>query len=325
MPIETQLPHCRLPNVSRQTSKQVLKTVRSLQASLIENAEGFLHGKSLPHAIKEAFLETPRHVFAPRFQDGTPGLWSDVPDSVLLQHLDTLYADQPYCIYKDAEGETLSTISQPSLVIFMLHLLDLQPGFRVFELGGGSGWNAALMSRMVGKHGHVMTFEILAPLMENAQRALSELDIKNVSLIFGDAYSLIADEKPFDRGVFTASAWELPTFFFDKIKEGGLLLFVLKFNPSVDLLILLRKTGDHFASETHFPCRFVPITRKTPSTSQHTPSAEETRFFQEFDLRRADVEDLKLKVYPDRVCTQTSANECAYNRGNSRFIWSFPD
>lgn len=324
MPIVSQLPQGKVSNVSRQTSKQVLETVRALQLSLVENAEDFLHGESLPQDIREAFLETPRHAFAPRFQDGSPGLWSDVQDDVLLQHLNTLYADQPYCIFKDGAGETISTISQPSLVIYMLYLLDLRPGLRVFELGGGSGWNAALMSRLVGEQGHVTSIEILPSLDANAQKALSELGIKNVSLISGDAYSLIADQEPFDRGVFTASAWELPSFFFEKIKDGGLLLFVLKFTPTTDLLILLRKKGDHFASETQLPCRFVPITRETPPDSQQIVSTEETRFFQEFDSREIDFQDLQLKIFPDRGFTETGPNDFAFNRGDSRFIWSFP-
>lgn len=324
MPIVSQHRHCRVSNVSRQTSKQVLETVRSLQLSLIENAEDFLHGEPFPQNIREAFLETPRHAFAPRFIDGSPGLWSGVEDNVLLEHLNTLYADQPYCIYKDDTGETISTISQPSLVIFMLYLLDLHPGLRIFELGGGSGWNAALMSRLVGEQGHVTSIEILPSLVANAQKALSELGIGNVSLISGDAYTLIADQEPFDRGVFTASAWELPSFFFEKIKDDGLLLFVLKLTSTTDLLTLMRKTGDHFASTTHLPCRFVPITRELPSHSQQIASAEETRFFQEFDSREIDFEDLKLRIFPDQGFTETGPNDFAFNRGDSRFIWSFP-
>ncbi len=324
MPIVSQLSNSKIWNVSRQTSTQVLETVRSLQIPLIENAEDFLHGESLPQNIREAFLETPRHVFAPRFQDGTPGLWSDVEDSVLLQHLNTLYADQPYCIYKNSEGDAISTISQPSLVLFMLYLLDLRPGLRVFELGGGSGWNAALMSRLVGRNGHITSIEILPALVANAQKALSDLEIENVSLISGDAYTLIADQKPIDRGVFTASAWELPSFFFEKIKSGGLFLFVLKFTSTTDLLILLRKTGGHFASETHFPCRFVPITGEATVECQEVLSAEEARFFEAFDSRGTDVEDLDLKIYTDQESVKPGRNDYVFSRGDSRFIWTFP-
>lgn len=303
----------------------VENTIRSLQESLIENAEGFLHGESLPPRIKNAFFETPRHLFVPRFQDGTPGLWQEVNDSTLLQHLNTLYADQPYCIYQNEKGETLSTISQPSLVLFMLHLLDIQEGMSVFELGGGSGWNAALMSRLVGEKGRVTSVEIIPSLVENARKALSKLGISNVSLIAGDAYSFIADQEPFDRGVFTASAWELPAFFFEKIKDHGLLLFVVSFTASSDLLILLRKTDGHFVSETHFPCRFVPITGDIASESRQLPSAEEIRFHRELNLRAEDIESVALKIYPGHEYAQTGPNHYAFNRGDSFFVWSFPN
>ncbi len=302
----------------------VENTIRSLQESLIENAERFLHGKSLPLETKNAFFETPRHFFVPRFQDGSPGLWQDFKDSSLLQHLNTLYADQPYCIYQNEKGETLSTISQPSLVLFMLHLLDIEAGMRVFELGGGSGWNAALMSRLVGENGHVTSVEIIPSLVENAKKALSRLEISNVSLIAGDAYSFITDQKPFDRGVFTASAWELPPFFFEKIKDNGLLLFVVSFTTSSDLLILLRKKNDHFVSEFHFPCRFVPITHDIASESRLLPSTEELRFHRDLEFRDEDIESAALKIYPGHGYAKTDSNDYAYNRGGSRFIWSFP-
>jgi len=96
--------------------------------------EALMEGETLKPEIKQAFLNTPRHAFAPRFQDGRPGLWSEVDDTLLSQSLGPIYADAPYCIYRDGFGETTSTISQPSLVLYMLQLLDLKPGHRVFEL-----------------------------------------------------------------------------------------------------------------------------------------------------------------------------------------------
>lgn len=324
MPIVSESIQCNVPSVAGKHTKEIIDTVQSLQESLINNAEGFLHGESLPQIIKDAFTETPRHVFSPRFQDGAPGLWADVQDDILLQHLNTLYADQPYCIYKDDDGETIATISQPSLVLFMLYLLDLNPGFRVFELGGGSGWNAALMGRLVGDRGHITSIEIIPSLVTNARKALSLLDIRNVSLISGDAYSEVTNLKPFDRGVFTASAWDLPSFFFDKIKDGGLLLFVFKINSASDLLILLRKTNGHFVSETHFPCRFVPITRDTLPNEQQIPSIEEAAFSQELDSRGIDIEDVDLKVCPNRETSRTGPSDYAFSRGESSFVWTFP-
>ncbi len=313
-----------LVSVSRDRSTPVNRKIRALQKALLEAAEDFLDDGTLPRAIRDAFYETPRHAFAPRFPDGRPGLWSDVDDDLLQQHLDRLYADQPYCIFRNEDGETTSTISQPSLVIYMLHLLDLRPGHRVFELGGGSGWNAALMGRLVGESGEVTSVEIESAIVANAQQAISRLGLSNVSLVSGDAISEVENHDPFDRCVFTASAQDLPRFFFPKTKEGGLLVFVVKFTSEEDLLILLRKSGDHFVSELHFPCRFVPITRNNLSEPGLKPSADERRFLREFRSRGWAVEDLNLEIYPRTETREARTDEWDYTRGDSRFLWSFP-
>ena len=186
---------------------------------LLEQTDRFLQGELLSEAIRDAFIATPRHQFAPLFPDGRPGLWSDIEESLLIQHLDNLYADQPYCIFRDDKDEVVSTISQPTLVIYMLHLLELEPGMNVFELGGGSGWNAAMMGRIVGNEGHVSSIEAETSLLENARRALKDKGLENVSLIAGDASLGLSDKGPFDRGIFTASSWDLPKVFFDQIKK----------------------------------------------------------------------------------------------------------
>lgn len=205
-------------------------------------------------------MDTPRHLFAKRFYSSAKRAWVDLDQEDLRDHLTELYSDHPLCIYRNSEGKSLSTISQPSLVLYMLDLLELEPGHHVFELGGGSGWNAALLARMVGPTGKVISLEIIDALVPAAQAALKELKLDQVVFESGDA-NLHAQDKRFDRGVFTASAWELPAAFFHHIKADGLLLFVLKAQPNYDLLCLLRKKSDtHFASELHFSCSFVPVT-----------------------------------------------------------------
>lgn len=325
MPIESRNSIARLFFVQGSPSTLVSQKIRLLQESLIENAEAFIEEESLPQNLKDAFFATPRHRFAPRFPDGRPGLWSDVDDDLLLPHLDALYDDQPYCIFRDEYGETVSTISQPSLVLYMLYLLELSPGHRVFELGGGSGWNAALMGRLVGEQGQVVSVEIEDSLVANAQRALSELGLTHVSLISGDAYEEIVEYPAFDRGVFTASAWELPRFFFEKIVEDGRLIFVLKFDSQNDVLLSLRKTKGHFVSERHFPCRFVPTTGKDQHENRQTPSPEEKRFLKKFRSSGIDVEDLALEVHPHSDLRETKPGEFAFARGDSQFVWRFPE
>ncbi|MBK1877505.1 protein-L-isoaspartate O-methyltransferase family protein [Pelagicoccus mobilis] len=234
--------------------------VSEYQTTLLLAAERFFGRGRIPKRIRQAFMDTPRHLFAKRFYSSAKQDWVDLETADLRDHLTELYSDHPLCIYRDKNGKSLSTVSQPSLVLYMIDLLELEPGQSVFELGGGSGWNAALMAHLVGKKGKILSLEIIEELTPSAQAALEELNLNQVCFRSGDA-NLGSDEGNFDRGVFTASAWDLPACFYQQIKPKGLLLYVFKAQPNYDLLCLLRKTDQsHFESELHFSCSFVPVT-----------------------------------------------------------------
>jgi len=301
-------------------SNSLAKEIRSRQALLIENAEALMEGESLKSEIKDAFLATPRHAFTPRFQDGRPGLWSEVDESVLRHSLGTIYADAPYCIYRNESGEATSTISQPSLVLFMLQMLDLKPGQRVYELGGGSGWNAALMSRLVGESGQVLSFEIEPALIENAHRALDQLGISNVSLLLGDGSQPPLKTDQFDRGIFTASSWNLPEIFFDLIPDAGLLLFVMKVQPKSDLLLVLRKAGEHFVGERKINCRFVSLTGDG-NANQQKGGPKERKFINWANKTHSDLETIQVSVYRADDNPPESEDAFYLPREGNLFVW----
>jgi hypothetical protein len=115
------------------------------------------------------------------------------------------------------------------------------------------------MGRLVGSAGHVYTVEIIPEMATAATAALDGLGIRNVDVIVGDGGGGYAPAAPYDRAVFTAGTYDLPRPFHDQVKEGGLLLAVLKSAGGGDNLFLLRKGLDHFVSLDAVPCGFVQL------------------------------------------------------------------
>ena len=232
----------------------VLPKPSTEQLRLLENIRRKAWVQLSPR-VEEAFLNTPRHFFVRNFSVDYDN-WIEVDGETVFNYLPIIYSDATLLIW-DKDGY-ISTISQPSLVLHMLELLDVHDGMRIFELGTGSGWNAAMLSCLAGSHGKVVSYEIIPELAQRARKIIGDIGLSNVRIEEGDAAELIRKEEPFDRGVFTAGAYDLPLSFFDKVKEGGKLLFVLKTGYD-DILLCLEKKKDHFEEINRMRCRFVPV------------------------------------------------------------------
>lgn len=231
------------------------------QERLLEESRrlAIIENRRLSTAVEEAFLQTPRHRFIQRYRATASREWQEVTTENLAQHLPFLYSNNAIGLYGDEERMP-STISQPSLVLYMLELLQVQPGHRVFELGAGSGWNAALLGRLVGSKGHVYSLEIIPEMVARATTSLATLGIDNVSVINADGGAGYAQAAPFDRAIFTAGAYDLPRSFHEQLRPGGLLLFVFKLGDVGDALFLLQKEDTHFRSLETLSVGFVPMT-----------------------------------------------------------------
>lgn len=239
-----------------------MTSFEKFQKQLLAQSRYIFWDKPLSQATEKAYWATPRHLFVKRYRLWGNQEWNEIDDHNLEQHLAILYHDRALILFGDDDDNIPSTISQPSLVLYMLDMLQLEPGHTVLELGAGSGWNAALLGHLVGSEGQVYSLEIIPELAQTATETIEALGIENTQIIAADGGEGYATGAPYDRAIFTAGAYDLPRHFYEQIKEGGLLLIVIKNEGGGDTLFLLQKKENHFESLDSLPCGFVQMTGK---------------------------------------------------------------
>ncbi|MBE8540312.1 protein-L-isoaspartate O-methyltransferase [Geoglobus acetivorans] len=151
----------------------------------------------LSEKVARAILEVPRHLFVP------PEVRSEA------------YNDYPLLI---GHGQT---ISAPHMVAIICELLDLEEGDKVLEVGAGSGYHAAVVSRIVGADGVVISVERIPELADRARKTLKALGYTNVKVVVGDGSIGYEPEAPYDKIYVTASAPRIPAKLLMQLKNGG--------------------------------------------------------------------------------------------------------
>ena len=177
---------------------------------LLEQSQYIYYDTPISEATASAYLATPRHLFVTSYREWGSKQWHRVHEENLQEHVAALYANRPLILFGEDDDNIPSTISQPSFVLRMLDLLRLSPGHKVFELGAGSGWNAALMARLVGPEGHVYSLEIISEVAKAAAATIETMGIRNVDIIVADGGEGYVAAAPYDRAIFTAGTYDLP-------------------------------------------------------------------------------------------------------------------
>jgi protein-L-isoaspartate(D-aspartate) O-methyltransferase len=166
------------------------------------------------------------------------------------RYADLAYADQAMPI---ACGQT---ISQPYIVAYMTEELRVKPEHRVLEIGTGSGYQAAVLSRLVRE---VVSIERYRTLGDTARARLKTLGFANIEIILGDGIEGAADRAPFDRIIVTATCEEIPPRLVEQLAVGGLMILPLGQHRDAQTLVRLKKTADGVARENLIAVRFVPL------------------------------------------------------------------
>jgi len=163
------------------------------------------------------------------------------------------YQDGPLSI---GQGQT---ISQPYIVALMTELARPQPTDRALEVGTGSGYQTAVLSRLVSQ---VYTIEIIEALARDAERRLQDLGYTNIATRRGDGYAGWPEAAPFDCILVTAAADHVPPPLLAQLKPGGRL--VIPVGPLFDiqeLQVMTKDAAGRVTTERVAPVRFVPLRR----------------------------------------------------------------
>jgi protein-L-isoaspartate(D-aspartate) O-methyltransferase len=183
-------------------------------------------------AVLAALGEVPRHEF--------------VPDELRLY----AYVDTTLPIGQQ------QTISPPYIVAWMTQQLDPRPTDRVLEVGTGSGYQAAVLSRLAGE---VYTIEINPSLAARAKRVIERLDYENVMMKVGDGYAGWPEHAPFDKIIVTCSPEKVPEPLVEQLREGGRMVIPVGPRYQQTLCVLAKRDGK-LLIESREPTFFVPMT-----------------------------------------------------------------
>ncbi len=186
--------------------------------------------------VEKAFLEVKREEF--------------VPDKI--KHY--AYIDSPLEI---GNGQT---ISAPHMVAIMVEGLDIKKGQKILEIGAGSGYHAAIVSKLVGNKGHAYTIERYSSLADNAKKNLEKSQIKNVTIEIGDGSEGLQKYAPYDRIYVTCAAPDIPKPLIEQLKDKGKLMIPV--GRMISQLELIEKTNDKLHTKNLGGCAFVPLVGK---------------------------------------------------------------
>ena len=184
--------------------------------------------------VLRAIRTVPRHEFVPR------------------ELRESAYEDRPLSIGHGA------TISQPYIVAAMTELLEPQPTDKILEIGTGSGYQAAVLSRLCA---HVLTIERYRTLADSARARLEKLGYYNIEVMLGDGFDIPAGAGDFDRIIVTAAMEQIPDKLLQRLQPGGILIAPVGPHHGTQTLVRMVRTEGGFERKELVDVRFVPALR----------------------------------------------------------------
>ncbi len=207
--------------------------------------------------VSEAFAAVPRELF--------------VPEIAKNRGLAYVYEDRAL-VTQEHHGVATSSSSQPAIMALMLEALSVQAGNRVLEVGLGTGYNAALLSRLAGPGGSVTSIDIDEGILERAKKVLQGNGFR-VKAAVADGREGCPGGGPFDRIIVTASSGQVPRAWWDQLAPDGILVMPLRLG-ALQTVAVFERTSDGFRSRELIPGGFMPL--RDPAAAGAPPAEEST-------------------------------------------------
>ncbi|MEU2995762.1 methyltransferase domain-containing protein, partial [Streptomyces griseoincarnatus] len=210
---------------------------RLVDAILKEDLSGLRDAR-----VETAMRTVPRHAFLP-----------DAP-------IEEAYANKSVTIKEnpDEDALPLSCASQPDVVHFMLVQLAVRDGDNIFEIGAGTGYNAALLKHLAGKSGQVTTCDIDADVTAYARRTLDANGYEDVRVVTRDGALGAPEFSPYDRMIATVGMWDLPGAWWDQLAVGGRLVVPLRWR-GLSRAVAFQCEEGRMRSDSVKMCGFLPV------------------------------------------------------------------
>ncbi|MFI8093402.1 methyltransferase, FxLD system [Streptomyces sp. NPDC086080] len=192
-------------------------------------------------AAIDAFRTTDRHAFLPGVD------------------LESAYKEDAVPIKHDEHGEMISCISAPSIVATQLEQLGAQPGHKVLEAGAATGYNAALLGKIVSPGGQVWTLDVDQDLVAGASKHLAEADVDNATAVMADGAAGLPEHAPYDRIIFTVGAGDVPVKILDQLTPGGRLVLPMRIRGSISRSFAFERDGDMWKTVSCEMATFIPL------------------------------------------------------------------
>ena len=148
------------------------------------------------------------------------------------------------------------TISQPSIVGLMTQALRVTNRDKILEIGTGSGYQTAILSKLARR---IYSVERFKPLYEEARAIFRKLQLNNITSVWGDGSQGVVEQQPFDRIIVTAAAEDPPPTLLNQLKIGGIMVIPVGQSDEIQKLIRVERTEKKFKYEDLCDVRFVPL------------------------------------------------------------------